>query len=460
MADALRLQGLSKRFGATVALDGVDIVVAAGTLHVLLGENGAGKSTALHLIYGLMRPDQGTISLHGEAYRPTDPREAKRRGVGMVHQHFTSVAGLTARENVALAAGWKVSGARQRAVAELERTGVRVDPDALAGSLSVGDRSRLELIKEMASQPSLLLLDEPTGTLDPADSERLFATLRKFIENGGTAVLITHKLDEALAHADAITVLRQGRVTGSWTGSSRQQGPTREELLDAMLGSRVAADSSVPTKRQAGEIVAHVRGIDLRAGEVVGIAGIEGNGQRELLRGVAFGRDSAGVVFIPEDRTLEGTIPDFSLTENVALQDVAVSLPRWLNWKELRGRALGIIERSRVVAPGPDAPISALSGGNQQKIVVGRALFGSPRIIVAENPGRGLDVAAAKEVFAQLRTAAASGAAVLFHSTDLDEVVDHADRVVVLAAGELRIPSAGAGREEIGRLMIAQAPAP
>jgi ABC-type uncharacterized transport system ATPase subunit len=458
MADALALRGVAKHFGSTVALDGIDITVAAGTLHVLLGENGAGKSTALHLIYGLIRPDQGTMSLRGDVYRPVDAREAKRRGVGMVHQHFTSVAGLTAWENVALAAGWPVSGARQRAAAELEKVGVRVEPDASAGSLSVGDRSRLELVKEMASQPSLLLLDEPTGTLDPADSERLFATLRTFVENGGTAVLITHKLDEALAHADAITVLRQGRVTGSWSGASGPQGPAREELLDAMLGSRMAAAAAVPPTRQAGEIVARLRGIDLGAGEVVGIAGIEGNGQRALLRDLAFGPDVVGVAFIPEDRTIEGTIPAFSLTENVALQDVTAS-PRWLDWTRLRERTLGILERSRVVAPGPDVPIAALSGGNQQKIVVGRALSGSPRIIVAENPGRGLDVAAAEEIFAQLRAAAMAGAAVLFHSTDLDEVIDHADRVVVMAGGELRIPPAGAGREEIGRLMIVRAPA-
>lgn len=460
MADALTLQGVSKRFGTTVALDGIDLAVAAGTLHVLLGENGAGKSTALHLVYALQRPDRGTMSLRGKAYRPADPREAKRRGVGMVHQHFTSVAGLTAWENVALAAGWPVDGARERATSELGNAGLRVDSTTLAGSLTVGDRSRLELAKEMASQPSLLLLDEPTGTLDPADSDRLFATLRRFVTGGGTAVLITHKLDEALAHADAITVLRGGRVTGSWTQARGGQGPSRDELITAMLGTGEVPGRRSHSPRAPGAIVAHGRGIDLRAGEVVGIAGIEGNGQRELLRELAFGPEFGGVAFIPEDRTLEGTIPDFTLTENVALQDVAVASPRWLDWKQLRDRTLSILDRSRVVAPGPEAPISALSGGNQQKIVVGRALATSPRIIVAENPGRGLDVAAAEEIFSQLRAAARGGAAVLFHSTDLDEVVDHADRVVVMAAGELRFPATDAGRAEIGRLMIAREPAP
>jgi ABC-type uncharacterized transport system ATPase subunit len=460
MTAALECRGIAKSFGGTVALEGVDLLIERGTLHALLGENGAGKSTALHLVYGLHRPDRGTMLLDGEAYRPASARDAKGRGVGMVHQHFTSVAGLTVWENVALAAGWTVNGALLRAAEHIEKMGLRVDPNAIAGTLSVGDRSRLELAKETASQPTLLLLDEPTGTLDPDDSARLFATLRKFVADGGTAILITHKLDEALAHADAITVLRAGRVTGHWRERSAGRGPTREELIQAMLGQGTTPAPASAPPRTVGPIVAQLRGVELRAGEVVGIAGIEGNGQRELLRGLVFGPDAKGIAFIPEDRTHEGTIPDFSLTENVALQDVATGSARWLDWPGIRERTQGIIDRSRVVASGPDTPISALSGGNQQKVVVGRALAGSPRILVAENPGRGLDVLAADEVFAQLRAAAASGAAVLFHSTDLDEVIEHADRVVVISAGELRIPGRDAGREEIGRLMISRATAP
>jgi ABC-type uncharacterized transport system ATPase subunit len=454
MTAALELRGITKAFGGTVALDGLDLLVEQGRLHILLGENGAGKSTALHLIYGLQRPDQGSMALQGERYRPADPREAKRRGVGMVHQHFTSVAGLSVWENIVLAAGWSHRGARARAVEQLQKNGLKVDPDRPAGAISVGDRSRLELAKEVASQPSLLLLDEPTGTLDPADSGRLFATLRQFVADGGTAVLITHKLDEALAHGDAITVLRQGRVTASWGQGPERGGPTRDALLQAMLGSRDGPGPRLLAPRTPGEIVARLRGIDLRAGEVVGIAGIQGNGQRELLRDLAFGTDARGIAFIPEDRTIEGAIPEFTLIENVALQDVGVTRTKWLDWNGLRDRTVSIIERSRVVAAGPDAPMASLSGGNQQKIVVGRALAGSPRIIVAENPGRGLDIAAAEEVFFQLRAAAASGVAVLFHSTDLDEVIDHADRVVVMAGGDIHVPRPGAGRDEIGHLMV------
>lgn len=452
MTAALAVQGIAKAFGPTVALAGVELDVRPGTLHALLGENGAGKSTLMHVVYGLIRPEAGTMALVGAPYHPRNPGEARRHGVGMVHQHFTTVGALTVWENIALAAEWPLAGARERASAMLAERGVALALDRRAAELSVGLRQQLELQKALAARPRLLLLDEPTGVLTPPEVEDLFRSVRAFTGAGGSVILITHKLDEALTHADAITVLRRGRVTLDWSSSGMPARPGRPELLLAMLGRARETASRPTTMRPAGAVVATAGGLSVREGEVVGIAGVEGNGQRELLR--AFGASA----FIPEDRTTEGLIGDFTLTENLALDPVAAppSRRRWaMDWPALRRRMGALITERGITAAGPEAPASSLSGGNQQKVVVARALEGGRPLIVAENPARGLDVGAAEEVFIRLRAAAAGGAAVLFHSTDLDEVVTWADRIVVMAGGELRFPLAGADRSQIGALMVA-----
>lgn len=448
MNPALRLRGIRRSFGATLALDGVDLAVTPGTMHALLGENGAGKSTLMHIVAGLVRSDAGTIEIGGHEHAPKSVREARRMGVGMVHQHFTSVATLTVWENIALAAGWPLGGARLRAEQLLALHGLRLDPDVRAGDLSVGLRLHLELIKALAGEPTILLLDEPTGVLTPPEAAELFRTLGEFTVRRGAVLLVTHKLDEAVEHADVITVLREGRVTLTWTAAERGPRPARSDLVIAMLGATEQVVSRTAGYGMRGRVVRSLPDLQIHAGEVIGIAGVEGNGQRELLRSIETD------AFIPEDRTTEGLILDFSLTENLALVPGASS--GRLNWRSLSQRMLELIAAFGIKAPGPDVSASSLSGGNQQKVVVARAMEGRPELIVAENPARGLDVGAAREVFQRLRAAAATGSAVIFHSTDLDEVTTWADRIVVMTGGRLIFPPEGADRNAIGALMVSR----
>lgn len=434
MNDALRLEGIRKRFGVTVALDGVDLAVRSGSVHALLGENGAGKSTLMQVAARLLRPDAGTVTSGGR--------------LGMVHQHFTSVATLTVWENLALPTEWPMREARARARTLLAARGVALDVDLQAGALSVGLRQQLEIQKALATEPQILILDEPTGVLTPPEVEDLFRVVKRFTATGGAVVLITHKLDEAIEHADTITVLRRGQVTARWGGDPGSPRPVRADLIQAMLGTGDPGAGRRLERIAPGEVVTTVRGIELRRGEVIGIAGVEGNGQREFLRGIAT------EAFIPEDRTTEGLIPEFDLTENLAL--VPTDGTRLIDWAGHRRRTAEAITSFGIKAAGATARAETLSGGNQQKVVVARALQGSPRIVVAENPARGLDVAAAEEIFARLRGAAAEGATVIFHSPDLDEVLTWADRVVVMSAGELLVPPKGADRATIGTLMVTQ----
>jgi simple sugar transport system ATP-binding protein len=468
----LSLTQVSKRFGAVAALDGVDFAVAAGEVHALLGENGAGKSTLVHVAYGLVKPDAGTIAVDGRPVAIRSPRDARRLGLGMVHQHFTSVPAFTVAENVALAAGWPARPrANARRVEALgARLGLPLAPDAPAESLPVSLRQRLEIVKALAPGARVLLLDEPTGVLAPAEVEEFLGTIRRFARDGGAVVLITHKLGEALAAADRITVLRAGRVTLSGPAA----GETAETLAVAMLGDGAAEGrgdggrrvrSVAPSlHRPVLRVALPAASLTLHPGELVGVAAVEGNGQHELLR-IAAGLlahaegtvDRAGeATFIPGDRTTEALLPDCSLTENVALG--LADAPGWsarglMRWREARTRTAELMRRHDVRAPGPDVAARTLSGGNQQKLVVARALAGAPALVVAEHPTRGLDVAAAAAVHAELRAAAEAGAGVLFHSGDLDEVLGLATRVVVMTGGRL-VEMEGATREEIGRVMV------
>ena len=469
----LSLSQISKRFGPVTALDGVDFAVAAGEVHALLGENGAGKSTLMHVAYGMVKPDAGEIAVDGRPATIRSPRGARRLGLGMVHQHFTSVPAFTVAENVALAAGWPARPRENaRRVEELgARLGLPLDPDARAESLPVSLRQRLEIVKALAPGARVLLLDEPTGVLAPAEVEEFLGTIRRFARDGGAVVLITHKLGEALAAADRVTVLRAGRVTLSGSAA----GQTADSLAGAMLGDGATGRRSDGEHRDAAAIQpsshpalrVQIPGIELtiRPGELVGVAAVEGNGQHELLR-IAAGllAHAEGTVdrvgepaFIPGDRTTEALLPDFSLTENAALG--LADTPGWsarglMRWREARTRTATLLEEHDVRAPGPDVPARTLSGGNQQKLVVARALARAPALIVAEHPTRGLDVAAAAAVHGELREAAAAGAAVLFHSGDLDEVLELATRVVVMTGGRLVEMRPGAGREEVGRVMV------
>lgn len=486
MTPVLELQGIEKRFGSVQALRGADFVLSAGELQALLGENGAGKSTLMHVAYGLVRRDAGEIRVNGVAQGIGSPREAHRLGIGMVHQHFTAVPALTVAENVALSAGWhlKPGELRDRTRALSEEVGLLLDPDQRAGRLSVALKQRLEIVKALAGDARILLLDEPTAVLAPAEAEELLEVIRSFTARGGSAVLITHKLDEALRAADRVTVLRQGKVT--FEGSVAGQTP--ESLARAMIGPSpdVSLVSHPPSGRRArppsGREVVRFEALELSresgygialrhgalavwGGEIVGIAAVEGNGQRELLRAVAGrimplrGRLEVArpIGFIPEDRTAEGLIPELTLAENVVLG--LGSEATWIRhgtirWREARARTAELLDEFGIVATGPDARASSLSGGNQQKLILARELSRSPAVLVAENPTRGLDVSASAAIHARIRSVAAAGAAVLFHSSDLDEVLHLAERVIVVARGTITEASFAASRAEIGSMML------
>lgn len=499
-ASALELRDITKWYGTHAALSDVNFAVRPGTLHALLGENGAGKTTLMHIAYGMVRPEQGTIRVDGHTARIRSPRDARALGIGMVHQHSSSVGAMTVGENIELVAGAQLRASRvelrgSRATlagwigqysAEL---GLPLDPGARVESLSVAMKQRVEIVKALAGGARVLLLDEPTAVLAPSEAAELMGVVRRYVDQGNSAVLITHKLAEALANADEVTVLRRGIVTHRGRADDTNAG----ELATAMVGAHQGRLVSRPQLQSDGDVAQSPRirakdlvlrssrssvnssvrlsvhpsirpvTVDLKIspGEIVAIAAIEGNGQRDLLRTIA------GVVppwsglldvdhpiaFIPEDRTTEGLVPALTLTENVVLGDAPSEAWR-IDWREAERRTAELLRTYQVRARGPGARARSLSGGNQQRLVLARALSQEPKVIVAENPTRGLDIAAAAAVHRRLAEAAEAGAAVLFHSTDLDEVLERSHRVLVMRQGQLIQAPAGADRDRVGRLML------
>ena len=470
---ALELSGVTKRFGRSVALDGASLTVRRGTLHAVLGENGAGKTTLMRIAYGMLKPDAGTIRVNGVERSFASPADAIRSGIGMVHQHFTLVPAMTVAENVALGGTGTYVAQRARAMV-LEtgrRTGLDLDPDARVADLVVGAQQRVEIVKALAHDARILILDEPTAVLTPAESRDLLGRAREFARSGGSAIVITHKLREAIDFADEITVLRRGSTV--WTGAP--SSTSQDELVSAMVGTIVVSNARNDTPRPAGDVaialhdvrvkdargIERLRGVslDVREGEIVGVAAVEGNGQRELLR-IAAGRlacDSGRVTipnrvgFVPEDRKRDALAGDMTLTENVALAG-ARARNGLIDWRSERAKTVAVMRDYDVRAEGPDTKAAALSGGNQQKLVLGRELTIGGRALVVENPSRGLDVQATAAVHARLRAARDAGTAVLLYSSDLDEVLALADRVIVMSDGTLTEPILD--RESIGQSML------
>lgn len=460
---ALALHGIEKRFGATAALTGASLAVRRGALHAVLGENGAGKTTLMRVAFGLLRPDAGHMEVDGLPVSMSSSADAIRLGLGMVHQHFTLVPAMTVVENIALG-GHGLLRARDVAThvrSLVERTGLAVDPVAPVGSLGIGAQQRVEILKALARNARTLILDEPTAVLTPAETEELFGWLRRFVADGGTVVLVTHKLHEALSIASDVTVLRHGArvlaapaagldvdaLVRALTGTDRAEHTRRPRVRGRTTprGSCIARLVDASARDARGIERVKPTTIECFAGEIVGIAGVEGSGVHELLRLLA-GRLApasgsvtlpATIGFVPEDRLRDAIIEEFSLSENFALRGAATRTGR-MPWSAIQAQTGMVMRAHDVRAPSPQTPAGALSGGNQQKFVLGRELEAHPALVVAENPVRGLDILATEHVLSELTDAADAGSAVVLYSGDLDELLPIADRMFVMFAGDLR----------------------
>ncbi len=477
---AVRLTGITKRFPGVVANDQITFTVQPGEIHALVGENGAGKSTLMKILYGMQRPDEGTIEVKGKEVTFRSPKDAIAKGVGMVHQHFMLAAQLTVLENVILGEDPSRGGAidfrrAKEKIQQLAKTqGVPLDVNRPVETLSVGEKQRVEIIKVLYRGADLLILDEPTGVLVPQEVEELFETLRELTAQGVTIIFISHKLDEVLQIADTVTVIRRGRTVTSVPAAEL----TARQLAELMVGSELPTPETRPATDlgeaalsvddlrlrdpDAGRDLLHDITFDIRGGEVLGIAGVEGNGQAELvevllgLRKMSGGRvllggedvtdDSTrerregGMGYIPEDRHSRGLLLPAPLWENAMLGHQG-SRPfargALVDRDGARQRTAEIIESYDVRTPGADVAAYALSGGNQQKLIVGRELTADPRVLIAAHPTRGVDVGAQAAIWEEIRRARGEGLAVLLLSADLDELIGLSDRLMVILRGRL-----------------------
>jgi simple sugar transport system ATP-binding protein len=477
----LALEGLAKRYGAVQAVDGVSLAFEAGRIHAVVGENGAGKSTLLKMAAGVVPPDAGEVRVAGTRLEPHTAREAIARGVGMVQQHFALIAVLRAIDNVMLGAEpagtlGRLDEARARARAEAvaREMGASLPWDAPVETLGVGDRQRLEIVRTLVRDARVVILDEPTAVLTPGEAQQLYATLRRLADAGRAVVVVTHRLDEVRDHADEVSVMRRGKRVSSRAlvpharpraervGESGPSHPTPrgdEEALRDVTRDIMGEEPPAALARRAGELGEvrlamkdvtlrrALRGVtfDVRAGEIVGIAGVEGNGQRELVRVLAgLEPHESGVVrcdaaaVVHEDRHAEGLVLPASVRDNLVLGE----LGRFTRLGVVDGAALerearARLERARVVPPDLDAPVAALSGGNQQKVVVGRAVARAVAVFVFAQPTRGVDLGAARAIHAEILRAAGEGKAVLIVSADLAELRALCDRLLVMARGRI-----------------------
>ena len=520
----LTMEGIRKTFGTVVALDGVDLTVGRSEVHGLLGGNGAGKTTLMNVLYGLYRPDGGSVVLDGSPVEIRDPRDAISHGIGMVHQNFLQVDTYTVTENVVLGTSlpsWPTVDLKEPAdrIAELsQRFGLTVDPSARVANLSVGLRQRVEILKALYRGAKVLVLDEPTTNLTPQEVDSLFGSLRAIVDEGMSVVFITHKIRETMAVCDALTVMRDGKRVGTvrradtsaaelatlMVGDDAAVGRVTEVVTAGMGAPEVARVAGAPKQYLSGEArdlgdapvrvsvrdlvvqndhgvpAVHDVGFEVRRGEIVGIAGVAGNGQVELAEAVSgvralqagsvdvdgeplAGRPTAvwlesGVAYVPEDRHRDGILPSASIMENLVLgaqRSVRFRKGPFVDWSAARRHAEEAIRTYSVKASGPSAPAAALSGGNMQRVILARAFSHRPGFLILHNPTRGLDIPSTQFVYDRVREAAAEHSAVLLMSEDLDELTHLCDRVLVLYSGRI-VGERQRGhydQYELGRLM-------
>ncbi len=498
--ESLEMRGIVKRFPGVLANDHVDFDVKAGEIHALLGENGAGKSTLMKILYGLYQPDAGEILLNGRPIHIHSPTDSLNYGIGMIHQHFMLVDNLTVAENVAL--GLKSSrgpmldldhvSSRIRDLAN--KYGLHVKPEAYISDLAVGQQQRVEIVKALYRGAALLVLDEPTAVLTPQEVDDIFAIFRQMAKEGHALIFISHKLHEILDLTDRVTVLRDGRVVGTRLTAE----VTKRDLAQMMVGREVSLERvhqaatagearlkllNVQALASQGTPVLRNINLEVCSGEIVGVAGVSGNGQRplaEVIAGlwpVASGqiflakqevthlppaeRIQAGLSYIPEERMLDGVIKDFSVAENLILRDHTrppYSQGIFLQFKQIAQRAVEMIRQFRIKTPSKETPVKSLSGGNIQKVVLAREQTRGPRVLIAAQPTRGVDIGATEYIHDQLLLQRAEGLATLLISEDLDEIRALSDRIVVMFGGEIMgiVDNDRTTVEELGLMMAGE----
>ncbi len=498
--ESLEMRNITKRFPGVLANSRVDFDVKAGEIHALLGENGAGKSTLMKQLYGLYYPDEGQIFLNGDPIQINSPTDSLAYGIGMIHQHFMLVDNLTVAENVALGLpssreprlDLELVSERIRELAE--KYGLQVDPKSIISNLAVGERQRVEIVKALYRGAALLVLDEPTAVLTPQEVDDLFVIFRQMAADGHALIFISHKLDEIFALTDRVSVLRDGKMVGTVNTSD----VNKAELANMMVGREVLMERVRPPSER-GEVRLMIEGgcvvndegsatlkdvsFEVHSGEILGVAGISGNGQRPLARAIVGlqelssgqiqldGKDvtgfapnemyDVGLSYIPEERMHDGVIKDFTVAENLILQDYIkhpFSNQIFLAFKAIAEHAKRQIKSFTIKTPDKDTPVKNLSGGNIQKVILAREIARKPRLLIAAQPTRGVDIGATEYIHNQLLQQRAKGLATLLISEDLDEVKAMSDRIVVLFGGEVMgiVKSDDVTTEELGLMMAGE----
>ena len=493
---SLELRGITKRFGSLTANDAIDLAVGDGEIHAILGENGAGKSTLMNVVYGLLQPDEGSISVDGREIKINSPLDALAAGIGMVHQHFMLIPVFTVAENIVLGHEktkrfgiLDLESARKEILRVSAEYNFEIDPDALVENLPVGLQQRVEIIRALIYDAKVLILDEPTAVLTPQETDELLRNMKKLKAKGTSIVFITHKLREVKEAADKITIIRRGKVVGTAAPSASQ-----EELASLMVGRPVSLDvdknpaklggitlavSNLTISDHTGRSLVKNVSFEVRAGEILAVAGVQGNGQSELAESIvglqehvtgkielegkditkASVRDAlhAGIAFVPESREEDGLISSFSIEENLILD--LHDLPPYakgpvISQSVVSTQAEKLVKEFDIRAQSAKDPASSLSGGNKQKVVLARELSRPVKLVVASQPTRGLDVGSIEFVHERIIAERDAGRAVLLFSTELDEVSALADRIAVMYRGEfIAIVPADTSREELGLLM-------